>query len=1072
MKKTFKKVLSVVLSLAMVATSVTVYNTTTKADGDSFTEMVTDSQKNLALGATHILGCVVSPETGGADSSVTNGVISGTDYVTASKNKAGSYHIIDLGKEYNADSIENIVVWYRSGIGGTWPENGGCRIEYSRYDTEYTTVSEMTQEEFNAQRTSQEGAPFSIVSDVSDAASKMPVVRYVRVYYPNAVAYGAQVTEIGVFDVDGDATIADPETDLPEEAASVEVVSEDYNTITVTIEGNPAHPEYKYNILMDRMRQYSGVEAGTYTISKVEAGTRMIRVRSVDADGKRSMGIQKNVEVKDVSEMIEDLVLGTKNIAATKNNPASEIVFVTDFYNEDYTLETAKVALDGNIATGEGADKALRTKGTPVDVVIDLGDNYKPSEFDRVLLGYSNPRTYAASTKVAFSADNVEYTEVASTTGYTPTKDNAATADFNIVKLDNISNYENNAVRYVKITLADGAAGWGYVINEIAVALNVDVKDATIVQEKEVEEPAGVTVSSDDYNTITVNVEANTAHPEYKYNILLDGVRVLQNVEAGIHTLTDIEAGTHVIKVRAVDEEGNVSPGIESEAIVVEDAPEAAPPEHDIAKVDTSSWKTLEAKKDSIVENIYSVNTAHGLSEGVWWGIYAPHSNADYHGERDKCMLGESAAFVFQQRDVKEIWVNGKKYENPSTAFNNQGDCAEISIDVFTEEQNVITLVLNDGTMNTFAIKVDVPLAPLEPDATEKVADTTINPDTITEWIELDADKSVSLNGSKVYVSSMEGMGNAGLRGFHNEGTPDWNRVGTAFEKLPVFGFVTTGGNATSVIIGDTEYVNAKDVRNTQVYVGNDCVYINQALVEAQEDETKYFTITAVGSDVAPFVIKVVGPEKVVEPEFNVTVDGEVVEIVDGKVTLGDAEYGYFCNGKMYAPNTAVEVTEDMAFTAVNELTVTMANGAGIRYAGTAGIRFQSSITSDNMDAVASDAITEGTLITANDIYEAKGTPLTLTSDYTKIDVKNSGWYNGTVGTYCGSICDVVESNYIRNFTARAYVTANYENADAVTVYSSMGPVRSISQVAAAVKAAGYPGIAAESQSIIDSFIK
>ena len=459
MKKTFKKVLSVVLSLAMIITSITVYNITTKAEDGSFAEMVTDSSKNLALGATHILGCVVSPETGGADSSVTNGVISGTDYVTASKNKAGSYHIIDLGKEYNADSIENIVVWYRSAIGGTWPENGGCRIEYSRYDTEYTTVSEMTQEEFNAQRTSQEGAPFSIVSDVSDAASKMPVVRYVRVYYPNAVAYGAQVTEIGVFDVDGDATIAEPETNLPEEAANVEVVSEDYNTITVTIEGNTAHPEYKYNILMDRMRQYSGVEAGTYTISKVEAGTRMIRVRSVDAEGNRSMGIQKNVEVKDISEMIEDLVLGTKNIAATKNNPASEIVSVTAFY-EGHTLETAKVALDGIIGTGEGADRALRTSGTPVDVVIDLGDNYKPSEFDRVLLGYSNPRTYAASTKVAFSADNVEYTEVASTSGYVPAKDNAATADFNIVKLDNIANYENNAVRHIKFTLADGAVGW------------------------------------------------------------------------------------------------------------------------------------------------------------------------------------------------------------------------------------------------------------------------------------------------------------------------------------------------------------------------------------------------------------------------------------------------------------------------------------------------------------------------------------------------------------------------------------------------------------------------------------
>ncbi|MCI9617780.1 MAG: hypothetical protein HFG31_07235 [Eubacterium sp.] len=161
-----------------------------------------------------------------------------------------------------------------------------------------------------------------------------------------------------------------------------------------------------------------------------------------------------------------------------------------------------------------------------------------------------------------------------------------------------------------------------------------------------------------------------------------------------------------------------------------------------------------------------------------------------------------------------------------------------------------------------------------------------------------------------------------------------------------------------------------------------------------------------------------------------------------------------------------------MAFTSVKELSVSMANGAGIRYAGSAGIRFQASVASDNMDAVASDAITEGTLITANDIYEAKGTPLTLTSDYTKIDVKNSGWFQNQVGTYCGSICDVVESNYIRNFTARAYVTVNYENADAVTVYSNMGPVRSISQVAAAVKAAGYPGIAAENQPIIDSFIK
>ena len=208
----------------------------------------------------------------------------------------------------------------------------------------------------------------------------------------------------------------------------------------------------------------------------------------------------------------------------------------------------------------------------------------------------------------------------------------------------------------------------------------------------------------------------------------------------------------------------------------------------------------------------------------------------------------------------------------------------------------------------------------------------------------------------------------------------------------------------------------------------------------------------------------------------SVLIDGKKVEISDGKVTLGDAKYGYLCDGKMYAPNTTVEVVDGMTFTSVNELSVTMANGAGIRYIGneegTGGIRFQASIKSDNMDAVASSAITEGTLITAKDIYDAFKEELTLTYSHDKINVKNSGWFNGEIGTYCGSICRVNESNYIRDFTARAYVTVNYENADAVTIYSNMGPARNISDIAKKVKEQGYKGIAEEYWSVIDSFIK
>ena len=178
----------------------------------------------------------------------------------------------------------------------------------------------------------------------------------------------------------------------------------------------------------------------------------------------------------------------------------------------------------------------------------------------------------------------------------------------------------------------------------------------------------------------------------------------------------------------------------------------------------------------------------------------------------------------------------------------------------------------------------------------------------------------------------------------------------------------------------------------------------------------------------------------------------------------------------MYAPNTTVEVVDGMTFTSVNELSVTMADGAGIRYKGnekgTGGIRFQARIASDNMAAVASSAITEGTLITANDIYEAFEKELTLTYSHDKINVKNSGWFNGERGTYCGSICRVNESNYTRNFIARAYVTVNYENAKAVTIYSNMGSARNISYIAKKVQEQNYQGIAEEYWSVINSFIK
>ena len=204
------------------------------------------------------------------------------------------------------------------------------------------------------------------------------------------------------------------------------------------------------------------------------------------------------------------------------------------------------------------------------------------------------------------------------------------------------------------------------------------------------------------------------------------------------------------------------------------------------------------------------------------------------------------------------------------------------------------------------------------------------------------------------------------------------------------------------------------------------------------------------------------------------TIDGTEVEVKDGKVTLGDAQYGYYCNGKMYKAGSEVEVTEDMAFTSVKELNITMAQGAGIRYIGDSGLRFQATITSDNMDAVASDAITEGTLITTSDIYkDGKDGELTLTYAKTKLNIVNSGWFDNQTGVYCGSVCKIAESNYKREFVARAYVTINYADGTSETTYSNnMAPSRSIQKVAQLLIGDNYGGISEEYHSVIDNFAK
>lgn len=218
--------------------------------------------------------------------------------------------------------------------------------------------------------------------------------------------------------------------------------------------------------------------------------------------------------------------------------------------------------------------------------------------------------------------------------------------------------------------------------------------------------------------------------------------------------------------------------------------------------------------------------------------------------------------------------------------------------------------------------------------------------------------------------------------------------------------------------------------------------------------------------------------------KYNVVIDDEIMDVVaEGEnYSLGDVKYGYYSNGIMYPAGYSFAVNKDIEFTSVNDLSITMQEGAGIKLSVPTGLRFMASISSDNMKLIADEsAITSGMLITTADNYRNNNMLLDLASTYNMINVINRGWYDkdgdgntymSDVGKYCGSIVNIRNSNYDREFISRAYVTINYIDGTKMTIYSNMSVKRSVRFVAEAVRTNGYQGLILEQIGVIDSIIK
>ena len=304
----------------------------------------------------------------------------------------------------------------------------------------------------------------------------------------------------------------------------------------------------------------------------------------------------------------------------------------------------------------------------------------------------------------------------------------------------------------------------------------------------------------------------------------------------------------------------------------------------------------------------------------------------------------------------------------------------------------------------------------------------------ITDWKQLDGRTS---DGSTAWISQAvyDSMAAYECNGLLPAGDPVGGKqkynISSNLKAVDVFAFVAKDGLPTAVVINGTRYLNAK--ANTLVYVGNDCVYINQSLLTIPEGQnTADYVITPEGSNGTPtFVLQLRKDER-----FTVSINGNDTEKVEANKTYTlpteeNVEY-YYNNGKIYKPGTEVEITEDIDFVTINNISVNLTNGAAIRIDNneSGGIRFKADVdVTCGVDSEKNNiinAVQTGILLTTQDkLDKANNAELNIDNIETigkVLNIENKGWFNDEVGSYCASLVNILEANYPRTFVARAYI--------------------------------------------------
>lgn len=358
MKKKISKLIAVILSLALVVTSISVYHDKTNAEETSLADMIASAEYNVALNKQ---STAYPAAVEGDLSRLTDGVLGAQDaaiQVTISKQgwnyNEESYATIDLGDTYDASTLDKVVVQYRYGtVNQTIASVVGrpYSVQYSVDGENFTTVAERENTQLDEERMT--------IDDVSNVSG---AVRYVRIYYPQTPQYGMQILEAAVLDTDKDLKTSDGETvSVNQETTSKEDESKPIETTkaeepdttkTPIVTDGRRHSRYMYL-----------VSVSTGNIVQIDEATKVLK-----ANGDISL-------LDDVEAMPNSALYYTA--AGTDNRFPGYVALRSPYNNQSVQGQASGMAATGGNATAgwEIVKLEMQSDGT-IAILSTNGDNY------------------------------------------------------------------------------------------------------------------------------------------------------------------------------------------------------------------------------------------------------------------------------------------------------------------------------------------------------------------------------------------------------------------------------------------------------------------------------------------------------------------------------------------------------------------------------------------------------------------------------------------------------------------------------------------------------------------------